>query len=132
MNLIAQIEKVDDKYAHVRVYPDSSCGASCGSCGGCSYRDGRHITIKNDNYRVGQLLDIHVNSSQALMALIVSAGIILFLLIAGYFIGSSLYSSSSETPGIVGSIVGLLIGFLIVKALEPVWQKIEYKVIPID
>ncbi|MDD2431618.1 MAG: SoxR reducing system RseC family protein [Firmicutes bacterium] len=132
MNLIGQIKKIDQNYAYVHIHPDSSCGATCGSCGGCSFQEGRHVKIKNDNYRQGQLLDIHVNSNQALIALIVSAGIILALLIGGYFLGSTLFKSPSETPGVIGGLIGIVVGAIVVKALEPFWQRVEYKVVPID
>lgn len=131
MNLVGKIEKLDSKHATVFVQPASACGGHCGSCGGCS-QEGRYIKIKNNGYRIGQWLEITINDNQAFYALIITATIILALLITGYYLATYLFPTSGETPGIIGAIVGILIGAVIVKLLEPVWQKIEYDVKPLD
>ncbi len=131
MNLIGKIEKVDPKFATVFVQPASACGGHCGSCGGCS-QEGRHIKIKNQDYRLGQWLEIEVDDNKALYALLTSAGLILALLFAGYYLFTNLFPQSGEIIGVLGAIIGILVGAIIVKLLEPVWQKIEYEVRPLD
>lgn len=132
VNLIGKIEKIESKYVSVLVQPESACGASCGSCGGCSAKDGRQIKIKNQNYKIGQWLRITINDNHALYALLISSGIILGLLFLGYYLANLLIQGQGETPGVLGGIVGIIVGSTIVKLLEPLWQKIHYEVETLD
>ena len=73
-----------------------------------------------------------MDDNKALYALLTSAGLILTLLFAGYYLFTNLFPHSGEIIGVLGAIIGILVGAIIVKLLEPVWQKIEYEVRPLD
>lgn len=131
MNLIGKVEKIDNKHTTIYTQPVSACGGQCGTCGGCP-QEGRRIKIPNNNYQIGQWLEVTIDDNKAFYALIFSTGLILALLLAGYYLATYLYPELGETPGVLGAIIGIVIGSVIIKLLEPLWQKIEYEVKILD
>jgi len=107
----------DEKYAYIAMQMNKSCG-KCAGRGVCFAGDKPiPLKIKNEyGLKKGDVVELEL-SSQTKM----SAGFLLFIvpiifLIAGYYVGHRV--SGTETSGIIGGGVGVIISALILKIVN--------------
>ena len=74
------------------------------------------ITADNSlGAKVGDAVEVWVEPRQVLKGSIVIFLIPLFMMILGYVIGQKISSGHGEGAGILGSVIGLVIAFLLIK-----------------
>jgi len=101
-------------------------GDNCKDCTICdSYGAGfRSIeAVNNIGAQVGDSVEVEIKSSNLLKYSFLVFIFPIIMMIAGYFAGISIYNKGEihEGYGILGSLTGLLLSFVLIKIVDKVW-----------
>ena len=125
MEITGIVTKLNKNYAFV--------SSSCTNCSTCVSKDACSVNMLTDGSskiiealntkeaKVGDKVLIHIPPSRAISAATIIYILPLFIMIIGYFIG--FYLTNNEKGGAIGCILGILVGFGLVKGIDNLFRK---------
>ncbi len=130
---VGKIIELYDEKAKVRIERHSLCSKCTNNCHlAGENHEKENIEVMVDNVlgaREGQLVKLEMSEGSLVIASLIIYLIPLAALILGYFVGNLLVPLSSlkngESSGIIGSIVFLLLSFLLVKYFDKIMGRKE-------
>lgn len=117
MKKIGQVIQLKNDTAFIKVPRASSCGDNCKSCkSGCT-DDGHIIRIKNEDYNLGEFVELIAKPKNVLLYSILAYGLPLIIMIStiAYTINSL---QLSETVGGLFGLLSLVGSHFIMKAID--------------
>ncbi|NOY59082.1 MAG: SoxR reducing system RseC family protein [Calditrichaeota bacterium] len=121
---IGHVTKVDHGKVKVQLTPGSQC-TGCGAKSFCSAlgETVRVLEVESDeNVSPGDKVSLKFGTSSKLTSAMIIFILPVIFMIAGYFLMTSLYINT-EGWGIIGSLAGLVFGFIVIRILDRVLLK---------
>jgi sigma-E factor negative regulatory protein RseC len=116
---IAQVVRIENEMAYIKVARASACGENCASCGSTCTDKGHILKVKNDGYKPGQLLSLTTKDKNLLAYSSVAYGIPLLVMIGATFLSYRYINIGNKD--IVSAVFGLLslvLSFYILRQLD--------------
>ena len=117
MKKIGQVVNIDNDEAFIKVPRASSCGDNCQSCSsGCS-DNGHLIKIKNEDYNLGEFVELIAKPKNVLLYSVLAYGLPLTIMILTIIYSISFLQLSETVGGLLG-LLSLLGSHFIMKAID--------------
>lgn len=116
---IAQVIRIENELAYIKVARASACGDNCASCGSTCTDKGHILKVKNDDFKPGQLLTLTTKDKNLLAYSSIAYGIPLLVMIGATFLSYRYINFGNKD--IVSAVFGLLslvLSFYILKELD--------------
>lgn len=116
---IAQVVNIENESAYIKVARASACGDNCASCGTSCTQKGHILKVKNNGYKLGQLLTITTRDKNLLAYSSVAYGIPLLIMIAATFLSYQYINfGNKDIVSAVSGLLSLVLSFYILKQLD--------------
>lgn len=116
---IGHVTKVDHGKVKIQLTP----GSQCTGCGAKSFCSALGETVRvlevesKENVNPGDMVSLKFSASSKLTSAMIIFILPIIFMIAGYFLMTSLYINS-EGWGVIGSLLGLVFGFIVIRVLD--------------
>ncbi|WP_130806788.1 SoxR reducing system RseC family protein [Senegalia massiliensis] len=123
MDQVGYVVEVKDNYAVVDVRRTSACGDKCSSCGGGCNIPAMRVNIKNTiNARVGNFVEVEMETKSLMKSAFIAYIIPLIMLIAGISLGVYFFSNlgfqNYEIFGVLTGLVALVISYFLLRVID--------------
>jgi sigma-E factor negative regulatory protein RseC len=119
MKKIAQVVKIQEETAFIKIARASACGDNCASCGSHCTDNGHIIKVKNDNYTLGQLLEIETKDKNILLYSAIAYGIpLIIMIITAVLSYNYLNIGNKEITSALTGILSLVISFYLLRYID--------------
>jgi sigma-E factor negative regulatory protein RseC len=119
MNKIAQVVKIENNIATIKVARASACGENCASCGSHCTEKGHFIEVTNQEYELGQLLEVTTKDQNILAFSAIAYGIPLLVMVGTILLVYQLAPDSQKDAfSAIAGVLSLSVSFFLLRLLD--------------
>ena len=117
MKKIGQVVDIKEDTACIKVPRGSSCGDNCKSCSGSCEDNGHIVEIKNEDYKLGEFVELNAKAKNVLLYSILAYGLPLIIMIATIIYSINVINLSETYGGLLG-LLSLVLSHFIMKFID--------------
>lgn len=117
MKKIGQVVNIDEDKAFIKVPRASSCGDNCQSCSSDCKENGHIVKINNDDYKLGEFVELNAKAKNVLMYSFLAYGLPLIVMIVTIFYSINIFNLSETIGGLLG-LLSLVVSHFIMKFID--------------